>query len=513
MAHLEVEINDNRIKVRSQAFCVEFLDVGKNKKAILVLLRSLCSPETGKPLFTYQEIADAFEYSARQNVENFVAEFHGAHDDFKEFLSRQNSKHDRLFPFVEAQILSCVYLSLHQHYVCFREAHPQEKLSEATFRSYVKEIDGGKILQRVRQVLSKKDSNFDVTRYLQEILDLEHVDSAKKKEIVACFPDVKSSCPISTSHNSESLSKTDMQQRRLLAVLLYVCNVSQDMISLLLGVGKTSIHNDVYQVCCEDLYWQILGKIERWSGQVSVDEKWVKIKGQWYFVLCAVDSVSGFPLLIDLYPTLDTVSWTVFFKRFKALYGLPKLIQCDGSQSLAAAREAVFSGVRYQLCKFHKLKNLFKQLRLHIRDPKLFKRSVRLAKHIFANKTLSSRKHAAKTLQELTGQHVSSYIDEHILKYWRNLTMSLTNNVSERFNRKIEKCFSGRYGIASVESAHVLLRGLWLKELLLNGHKHMASSSEFRTINLSRICQEHLDTSKILHSFYDYDLSQTAKCA
>ena len=87
MAHLDVEINDNRITVRSQAFCFEFLDVDKNKKAILVLLRSLCSPETGKPLFTYQEIADAFEYAARQNVENFVAEFHSAHDDFKEFLA------------------------------------------------------------------------------------------------------------------------------------------------------------------------------------------------------------------------------------------------------------------------------------------------------------------------------------------------------------------------------------------------------------------------------------------
>ena len=73
-----------------------------------------------------------------------------------------------------------------------------------------------------------------------------------------------------------------------------------------------------------------------WS-QVSVDEKWVKIKGQWYFVLCAVDSISGFPLLIDLYPTLDTVSWTLFFQRFHALYGRPTLIQSDGSPALAAA--------------------------------------------------------------------------------------------------------------------------------------------------------------------------------
>ncbi len=154
-----------------------------------------------------------------------------------------------------------------------------------------------------------------------------------------------------------------------------------------------------------------------------------------------------------------------------------------------------------------------KRLRQHIHDPKLFRRSVRLAKHMFSNKSVSSRKHAAKTLQKLAGKQVSSYIDGHILKYWRKLTMSLTNNASERFNRKIEKCFSGRYGIQSTKSAEVLLRGLWLRELLLNGRKHLEATSQFNTIDLSRICQEHLDTSKILHFFHDNDPSQVEKYA
>ena len=138
---------------------------------------------------------------------------------------------------------------------------------------------------------------------------------------------------------------------------------------------------------------------------------------------------------------------------------------------------------------------------------------MRLAKHIFSNKSVSSRKHAAKTLQKLAGKQVSSYIDGHNLKYWRKLTMSLTNNASERFNRKIEKCFSGRYGIPSPESAEVLLRGLWLKELLLNGQKHLDATSELTSIDLSRICQEHLDTSKILHFFHDNDPSRIEKVA
>jgi len=512
MAHLTVEIQDKRIVVRSQAFCFEFLDVGKNKKAILVLLRSFCSPETGNPLFTYQQMADAFDYAARQNVENFVAEFHASGDDFKEFLSRVNSKHDRLFPVVEAQILNSPYLSLHQHYVAFCEEHPAEKLSENTFRSYVKDIDGGKILKRVRQGLSKKDSRLDVTRYLQELLALEEFPRTKKKEIFACFPEVKASSSVSTCKNSWALSESSLQ-RQLLVVLLYVGNVSQEMLSLLLGVGKTSMHNWIYEVCSEDLDWQLLREIVCWSGKVSFDEKWIKIKGKWYFVLCAVDSVSGFPLLIDLYPTLNTVSWTVFCRRFKALYGLPKLIQCDGSQALAAAREAVFPGIRYQLCKFHKLRNLRKLLRQQFHDPNRLTCCHRLARHIFSNTGVSSRKHAAKTLQKLAGREVSSYIDEHILTHWRHLTLSLTNNACERFNRKIEKCFSGRYGISSTKSAQVLLRGLWLKELLLNGHKHMAATSELTSIDLSRICQEHLDTGKILHFFHDDEPSQVEKAA
>ncbi|NTW17535.1 MAG: hypothetical protein HGA41_08810 [Syntrophaceae bacterium] len=508
MAQLEVEIQDKTMMIRSQAFCCAFPDVGKNKKAVLIFLRALRSPETGKPLLTYQCLADGFGYAARQNVENFVAEFHGSGDEFEQFLSRVNTKHERLFPLVEAQILSAPFLSLHQQYLAFCEEHPAEKLSETSFRGYVRDIDGGMILKRVHQGLSKNESTRDVTHYLQELLELDKVSRVKKKEISEVFPEVE----VSVSRPVARATWSRIEQK-LLVVVLYVCNVPQELLSLLFGVGKTSIHHWIYEVCGDELDWQILAEIVWWSGKVSFDEKWVKLKGQWYFVLCAVDAVSGFPLLLDLYPTLDTVSWTLFFKRFKALYGVPKLLQCDGAQTLAAARAVVFPGVRYQLCKFHKLKNLMKHLRHHLGDPKRLKRGVRLAKHIFSNSSVSSRKYAAKTLQALTGQEISSYIEGHILDLWRNLTLSLTNNAAERFNRKIKKCFSGRYGIPSPKSAKVLLRGLWLKELLLNGHNHLAATSELRSLDVSRMCQESLDPSKILHFFHDDVPSHVEKAA
>jgi transposase-like protein len=512
MAHLTVKIQDKTIMIRSQAFSCEFQDVGKNKKAVLVFLRALCSPETGKPWLTYQTLADAFGYAARQNVENFVAEFHAHGDDFEQFLFRTNTKKERLFALIEAQILDAPLLSLHPHYLAFCEEHPEEALSEPTFRKYVNAIEGIKILKRIQRLLSRDEPSLDVTRYLQELLELHELPRAKKKEIVELVPAVNDSPSVPPFGSFADVSRPSMQ-KKLLVVFLSVCNVSQEILALLCGVGKTSIHNAIYAVCSEELDWRILREIVCWSGRVSFDEKWVKIKGEWYFVLCAVDAVSGFPLLIDLYPTLDTVSWTLFFKRFKALYGVLTLIQCDGSHALAAARELVFHGVRYQFCKFHKLRNLIKRLRWHIRDPKLLRRCIRLSKHMFTNTSVSSRKNAAKRLQKLAGPEVSSSIESHILMPWRKLTLSLTTNASERFNRKIEKCFSGRYGIPSPDSAKVLLRGLWLKELLLNGQQHIEVTSELRSINMSRICQEHLDTGKILHFFHDDDPSQVEKLA
>jgi transposase-like protein len=429
-----------------------------------------------------------------------------------QFLTRVNTKGDRLFPLVEAQILSSVFLSVHQHYLGCCEAHPGEQLSEATFREYVKDIDGGKILQKVRQVVSKTELSLDVQRYLHELLELKELSAVTRKEIVEGFPVVDASPSTDRSAPGVDLRHPTVSWK-LLVVVLYVYNVPQEVLALLCGVGKTSIHTWIYSICGEEVEWQILREIVCWSGQVSFDEKWMKITGQWDVVLCAVDSVSGFPLLVALYPTLDTVSWTLFFKRFYGLYGRPTLIQSDGSRALAAAREHVFAGVRYQLCTFHTLRNLMKRLRHHIHDTPLLRRCCRLARHMFSNTWVSSRKHAAKTLQALAGQEVADYLDGYILNVWRRLTQSLTNNAAERFNRKIEKCLSGRYGLSSTTSVEVLLRGLWLKELILNGHKHLAATSQIVELDLTEICQESLNVDKILHNFDEYALSRIEKLA
>lgn len=483
-----------------------------NRNVLGVLGREIKYSTTDTSVFTFQQLADQLGYGDRRDVQNFHRDLRMSDFDVQRFVTRKATKHDRLFPLIETAILDTPLLSPHQQYVSFCQAHPTESLSEDTFRTYANEIDGLKIVKRVRQLVKPGTETPDLSGYLTDALASAQMSGAKKKEIMEIVPDVAKPSSRMVGTRFKGLSRPALQ-KKLLVVFLYACTLPQDILAPLFGVGKTCIHNWIYEVCGEEVEWQILRELVCWSGKVSFDEKWVKIAGQWYFVLSAVDAVSGFPLLIALYPTCDTVSWTLFFRRFNAIYGRPTLIQCDGSRALAAAREAVFSGVRYQLCTFHKLKNLMKRLRQHITDPKRLTLCVGLAKRIFTNASVSSRKAAARRLQALAGSQVSSYVEDHIVTPWRKLTLSLTTNASERFNRKIEKCFSARYGVPSEESAKVLLRSLWLKELLLHGHQHMDTTSELKSINMSKICQEHVHTGKILHFFHDNDPSQVEKFA
>jgi len=272
--------------------------------------------------------------------------------------------------------------------------------------------------------------------------------------------------------------------------------------SYLFGVSKSTIHNWFYMI--GNLKDMILNSIVIWSGVICVDEKWIKIKGKWFYVLSAVDNATGFPLFFMLATDLKAETWNLFFTGFKRIYGKPKLIISDGSTSLALGMRRVFPKVRHQLCKFHKLKNLFKVINLNISDDKENERVKKLAKNMFRNTTLSSRKKALKTIVSLGHKTVNKYIELHIAGDWKKLTGSFTSNAVERWNRKLEKLFSGRYGLKSIEFVNQLLAALWLVEAIKNKKNHLTECFIYK-LNIRRICQEKLKLSNII-SFVRHNL-------
>jgi transposase-like protein len=86
MATLEVRFHDDSFEVISQVFCCTIHDTWENRKAWFVILRSVRSPTTGKPFFSYQCLATAFMYKARQNIHNYLHEYEACDESLFEFL-------------------------------------------------------------------------------------------------------------------------------------------------------------------------------------------------------------------------------------------------------------------------------------------------------------------------------------------------------------------------------------------------------------------------------------------
>jgi hypothetical protein len=186
MAHLEVNLHHKQITIRSQVFCGTFQDVGNNRKAVFVFLRALRSPETGNPLFTYETIARAFGYADRRNIQNYVGEFVRCGEDFQAFLSRTNLKRERLFPLIAEQVLHCPLLSPHEQYRAFCEAHLDERVSEDTFRTYVRDIDGLSLLKRVQQLVGSDEAHLDPTRFRRSWKPMAY-GTRKRRRSLNCF--------------------------------------------------------------------------------------------------------------------------------------------------------------------------------------------------------------------------------------------------------------------------------------------------------------------------------------
>ncbi|MDX9977688.1 MAG: transposase [Candidatus Cloacimonadales bacterium] len=451
----------------------------------------------GGHLLTYQAIANLLDFNDRRDINNYFREFLSAGSDFLTFLERK-FLYSNYIEDIQKQILSNILLPLQLHYKIFKE-NSNAKMSFQCFMKYAQEVSVIKIIEEVRKLFSCNNNNLE----LMYLLDILSTKQNKPYIIENLKTMVEEKEPVKKAKTLDLPRKNFC----LLINFLIGCGLNQHIIGLLFNLSKSTVSNMMHEI--KDLNLMIIKSINKWSGKISIDEKYIKINSVPHYVITIVDFVTGLPLYIHLYKNTSKSSYEHCFAMFKQLYGIPKLIVSDGSIALKAGREAVFPQVHYQLCKFHKIRNLFKAISksfLSFDEKIIAKQKVKKA---FKRKTVSGRKKALKQLKNYMPENVVKYIDNNILKHWRHLSKNLTSNVSERFNRKLKKILSGRYGLKSEETALANIYSLWLKELIVKGKLNINNNSFIANLNISLICQENLDT-KHIESLFMINKSRTA---
>jgi transposase-like protein len=392
-----------------------------------------------------------------------------------------------------------------EHYRAFVDNNPIVKISEPSFKKYVSEIDAIKLKKRFEQLLTKGEIKPDKDRFLKELIEDDNISNQKRKEIIAVFPELQQEQKeidkeISLFNNLDKFGKN------FLVMFLVACGLNYQVLSMLLGVSKGTIHNLFYSLTF--IKRLILNSIKWWSGEISTDEKWIKLGKKWVYVISIVDNKTGFPLYFQLVSDLTSATWKIFFHGFYKIYGNPRIIISDGSGAIADAIKEVFPRSNHQLCKFHKLKNLMDKIYKSQCSSRDKERMIKLAKGIFANKSYYGRKRAAKLLIDISPNYISKYVEASILSQWKQLTKGFTSNSAERWNRKIKKVTLGRYGLKSEKFILQLITALWLKEAI-NNKIHFEKCFIY-DIDMKKICQENMKMCNIIDFFKDKLLKKVA---
>lgn len=452
-------------------------------------------------LFTYQEIARLLGLNDRRDIENYYREFKQKGNDFLNLLTRKVDL-SKYVNIIQRIAIEHPFLTINELYQIFKNKFPSTKMCIASFNKYLSQTNTIAILQNIHKNVSKSNHEWDSQKELLYLLKNHENPIVDKRIEDICNKDKVRANKVKTKRTNLKI-----ENKSLLVKFLVGANINYSIISLILGISKSYVKDLAHRGPSFNNVLQ--NSIKRYSGKICVDEKYIKLNGNFVYIYSAVDAETGIPLMTELLFTKDVNSWIAFFSKFKKQYGTPKLIISDGYAPLAQGRKAIFPNVSFQYCKFHKIKNFIKKLYENEKDYEKIKIAISKLKQVFSRKTVGGRRKALLELEKMLTGDVKKYFDNKIKKEWKHLTKSLTSNAAERWNKKIKKIVSGKYGLKTPETISLLVNCLWFKELIMNGKIHLDSESTISNLNITELCQEMIPI-KQLDQLFERKLNKNA---
>lgn len=482
MAKLIVECHDGMYQITSQDFCIHFANTTKNTRVLWLLLRALHDPETGANLFTHEQIAKAFGYNHRQNIQNFEQEFQKCGQDILAYL-QQKCK-------VDASVAEAVGAVLRQHplapatdlcpLVQARLNRPE--LTPGNIRTAIQKVP----CSVIRPVLQRQweQGTFHPTE--QQILE---------QAFALLLETSPSSSPVSEALSHLGVSPTapdaeqDVQQQQteaapllltaqtplaqlpakirlmVVAFTLYYWNVPLSRIAFWMGVSPSTVLNWV-----TGLAVVLYPVIHVWivehvtTASLAVDEKWLKITRTWHYWFVAVDEATGLPVAMALLQTRTTWACCWFLLTVKHLGLRPVAIITDGLAGYASSIRAIFPSATHLLCLFHHQQGVTRWLRDHAANlPKqvvtTLKRKMKRVVQTCDPRT--ARRRLARLASEDVAQdaNLETWISQtegkldRLEPALRPNSYPRTTNSIERFFRAFHRFYKTRGGFHSVMSA------------------------------------------------------------
>jgi transposase-like protein len=483
MAYLTVKSQHGMYHIRSQDFCLQFSETEKNTRVLWLLLRAFCHPDSGKPLFTHEQIAKAFGYKHRQNIQNFEQEFHQCGRDILAYLQRKCK--------VDTSVVDAVAAVLRQHPLApatelcplVLERLNRTDLTPANIRTALQQVPCSVIrplLQRqweqgefhpkeevvLHLALSAllDSSSPSASSAAARLLDLG-LEPAEPDALQAIQQQQAEAVPRLLSARASFAQIPAKIRLMVIAFTLYYWNVPLSRIALWMGVSPSTVLNWVTGLAVA-LYplihsWMVT-QVEAVS--VAVDEKWLKIKKRWHYWFVAVDEATGLPVAMALLHTRTTWACCWFLLTLKRLGLRPRAIITDGLSGYATSLRTIFPAAKHLLCLFHHQHGVTRWLGDHAATlPKevraTLKRKMKRVLHTCDPRTVRRRLARLSTEKGAQDGGLETWVPQtqekldHLEPALRNNSYPRTTNSIERFFRAFQRFYKTRGGFHSVMSA------------------------------------------------------------
>ncbi len=148
LKHVE---QSNEMLLKTEYGQWSFPDVPSNTKACLIFLRGWCDVETGEPRYTFQQLADAFQYKERQNVNNYWREFWACTGSMREFLERKRKVDASVVEAVQAEVQRDILASAPALCVRVSARLGRTDLTPANIRTALAEVSCTVVRQEIRR--------------------------------------------------------------------------------------------------------------------------------------------------------------------------------------------------------------------------------------------------------------------------------------------------------------------------------------------------------------------------
>jgi transposase-like protein len=483
MAYLEVVKEDNRLVIKTQYEKWEIEDEQENRKAFFIFLRSAVNNETGKPLYTFQEIADAFEYNDRRDINNYWREFQACGSNYRDYLDRKRKVDRRVVEAVEAELRKDVFVNLSD--LCRRtnERLSRTDLTVPNMSAALEQIPCTVIRQGVLSNWDKEKFQPKEGYVLEAAMSaLGNTGSSGKAAVGELI------CQLEIESKEEDLEDSIQDEQwdsvlnllkpgfpvneipgkivtMVFAMNLSFWNIPFSRIAQWFGICKGTAYNWVIGLALA--IWLVIEPvlIEKIKGtRIYVDEKWLKIRKEWHYWFVGVDDETGLPILGALLATRTKWSCRWFMLKLKMMGKTPGVIITDGLLGYVSAIKKVFPKCKHLLCIFHYQQTVTHWVKKHLSDfpdktLRLIKKKMKGVVQTIDTRTVKRRlkKLAQEDEQKKWGisdwiKNVKKKLDK-LIPALRDNNYPKTTNRIERFFRTFNRFYKTRCGFHSVESA------------------------------------------------------------